>query len=138
MITELGTPLFVAAALSSKSVVQQLIDKGPHITSFDEEGIEQPSPLVIAAARGDVEIVEVLLKAGAKIDKGSATAHSILAHKKGIEGRFYPSAIRAAGMEGHEEMVRFLQEQKAKNGIAAMEGFDNIMRPGQIEELEDD
>ncbi|KAF7861978.1 hypothetical protein EAF04_007858 [Stromatinia cepivora] len=138
MITELGTPLFFAAALSTKPIVQILIDKGAQITSFDDEGIEQPSPLVIAAARGDIEIMEALLKAGAKIDKGSATAHSILAHKEGIEGRFYPSAIQAAEMEGHEEMVRLLLEHKAKNGIAAVEKVDNIMRPGQIEELEDD
>lgn len=138
MITELGTPLFVAAALSSKSVVRQLIDKGAQISPLDDEGIEQPSPLVIAAARGDIEIVKVLLKADARIDKGFATLLSIFNHKKGIEGRFYPSAIAAAEMEGHKEMVRFLQEYKAKNDIAEPEGVDNVMKPGKIEELEDD
>ncbi|CAD6449161.1 68ffa22f-365d-404d-aa21-12ceb35b2acf [Sclerotinia trifoliorum] len=132
MITELGTPLFVAAALSSKTVVQQLIDKGAQITSFDDEGIEQPSPLVIAAARGDIEIVKVLLKAGARIDEGFAIAHSIIACKGVIKPGFYPSAIEAAKMGRHRRMVRFLQEYKAKNGTAEMEGVGNVMKPGKI------
>lgn len=121
MSTELGTPLFYAAALPRISMVRILIEKGAQVMPYDSEGKEAHSPLVIAAARGHVNIVRQLLRAGAEVSWGTAVVvHPILAHKKGVEGKFYPSAIEAAEMEGHGEVVALLREHEAGSSIASV------------------
>ncbi|KAF7950257.1 hypothetical protein EAE96_007548 [Botrytis aclada] len=138
MTIELGTSLFVAAALSSKSVVQLLLRNGAQITPCRVGQSGQSSPLVIAAARGNIEIVELLLQFGAQVKQGTAVVvHSILAYKEGIEGRFYPSAIEAAEMEGHEDVAALLREYKARRAVTGVEEVEVTMKPGRIEEVED-
>ncbi|TEY46974.1 hypothetical protein BOTCAL_0309g00030 [Botryotinia calthae] len=138
MFIELGTPLFIAAALSSKSVVQLLLKNGAQITPSKFGGREQSSPLVIAAARGNIEIVKLLLEYGADVERGTATiVNSMLTHKYGIEGRFYPSAIEAAEMESHEEMVALLREHRAGQAVTGMEKVEVTMMPNRVEEVED-
>ncbi|KAF7925022.1 uncharacterized protein EAE98_007110 [Botrytis deweyae] len=138
MNIELGTPLFIAAALSSKSVVQLLLKNGARITPSKFRGREQSSPLVFAAARGNIEIVELLLNAGADVERGTAIMiHSMLAHKRGIEGRFYPSAIEAAEMEGHEEVAALLREYRARQAVTGVEEVEVTMMPSRVEGVED-
>ncbi|KAM0155062.1 hypothetical protein ACHAQE_006965 [Botrytis cinerea] len=137
-IIELGTPLFIAAALSSKSVVQLLLKHGAQITPSKFGGREQSSPLVIAAARGNIEIVELLLEYGADVEQGTATiVHSMLAHKYGIEGRFYPSAIEAAEMGGHKEVVALLREYRSGQAVTVVEEAEVTMMPNRVEDVED-
>lgn len=137
-IIELGTPLFIAAALSSKSVVQLLLKHGAKITPSKFGEREQSSPLVIAAARGNIEIVELLLEYGADVEQGTATiVHSMLAHKYGIEGRFYPSAIEAAEMGGHKEVVALLREYRSGQAVTVVEEAEVTMMPNRVEDVED-
>ncbi|KAF5870542.1 putative ankyrin repeat protein [Botrytis fragariae] len=138
MTIELGTPLFIAAALSCKSVVQLLLKNGAQITPSKFGGREQSSPLVFAAARGNIEIVELLLKSGAQVEQGTAViVHSILTHKEGIEGKFYPSAMEAAEMEGHEDVAALLQEYRARQAGAGVKEVEGAMMPSRVEEVED-
>ncbi|ESZ94721.1 hypothetical protein SBOR_4883 [Sclerotinia borealis F-4128] len=141
-ITPLGTPLFFASGgTRSESMVRLLIQNQADIITYDAGGNEQPSPLVIAAAKGAFNIVDTLLKAGAKVDQGSASAHSIYGTNRGghkVIKRKYPSAIEAAEMEGHKEVAKLLREYKAKTDATAAEEVTKVMTPGQIEELEDD
>ncbi|EMR89719.1 putative ankyrin repeat protein [Botrytis cinerea BcDW1] len=137
-IIELGTPLFIATTLSSKSVVQLLLKHGAKITPSKFGEREQSSPLVIAAARGNIEIVELLLEYGADVEQGTATiVHSMLAHKYGIEGRFYPSAIEAAEMGGHKEVVALLREYRSGQAVTVVEEAEVTMMPNRVEDVED-
>lgn len=136
MTTKLGTPLFYAAALSVNKIVEFLISKGAQVMPYDSEGNEEPSPLVIAASKGNIEIVKMLLEAGAEVDHGSAWTYSILASESG--NRFYPSAIEAAEMEGHEEVATLLREHKARNSVPFVGVPEDGMKLGRVEELEDD
>ncbi|TGO54843.1 hypothetical protein BCON_0101g00150 [Botryotinia convoluta] len=137
MTIELGTSLFIAAALSSKSVVQLLFRNGAQITSCKVGERGQSSPLVIAAARGNIEIVELLLESGAQVEQGTAViVHSILAYKEDIEGKFCPSAIEATEMEGHEDVVALLQEYRVRQAVTGVEEVEVTMMPSRIEEVE--
>ncbi|KAA8565832.1 hypothetical protein EYC84_009652 [Monilinia fructicola] len=136
MTTKLGTPLFYAAALSVNKIVEFLISKGAQVMPYDSEGNEEPSPLVIAASKGNIEIVKMLLEFGAEVDHGSAWTYSILASESG--NRFYPSAIEAAEMEGHEEVATLLREHKARNSVPFVGVPEDGMKLGRVEELEDD
>ncbi|KAI9650863.1 hypothetical protein NHQ30_000898 [Ciborinia camelliae] len=141
MITPLGTPLFFAAGTGISFMVQLLIQNGANIIVYDSEGNEEPSPLVIATAQGAIDIVKILLKAGAKVDQGSASTHSIYAAKRSgmdviTSNKYYPSAIEAAEMEGHEEVARFLREYKAIEIFFDVD--EDAQMPGKVEEVEED
>ncbi|TGO26200.1 hypothetical protein BPAE_0064g00160 [Botrytis paeoniae] len=136
--TELGSPLFVAAAISTVAIGQLLIDNGAQVMPSDLEGREHSSPLVIAAALGNIDIVELLLKSGADVERGTAIIfHSMLAREKNIEGIFYPSAIEAAEMEGHEKVAALLREYRARQAVTGVEEVEVTMMPSRIEEVED-
>ncbi|KAF7891871.1 hypothetical protein EAF00_008173 [Botryotinia globosa] len=77
--TELGSPLFSAAAISTVAIVQLLINSGAQVMPSELEGREHSSPLLIAAALGNIDIVELLLKSGADVERGTAIIfHSML------------------------------------------------------------
>ncbi|KAF7891253.1 uncharacterized protein EAF02_001578 [Botrytis sinoallii] len=136
--TELGSPLFVAAAISTVAIVQLLINNGAQVVPSELEGREHSSPVVIAAALGNIEIVELPLKSGADVERGTAIIfHSMLACEKEIEGRFYPSAIEAADMEGHEEVAALLREYRARQAVTGVEEVEVTMMRSRVEEVED-
>ncbi|TGO86170.1 hypothetical protein BPOR_0327g00020 [Botrytis porri] len=136
--TELGSPLFVAAAICPVWIVQLLIDNGARVMPSNLEEKEHSSPLVIAAALGNIVNVELLLKSGADVERGTAIIfNSILARGKNIEGIFYPSAIEAAQMEGHEDVVALLREYRARQAVTGVEEVEVTMMPDRIEEVED-
>lgn len=133
MSSEFGTPLFYAAALCLKDMVQLLISMGAQVIPYDPEGNEEPSPLVIAASKGNIEIVKILLEAGAQIDSGYAWTHSILAGA--LDSKFYSSAIEAAEMEGHENVVALLRGPETERGLVMVDEVEEVQVVGRLVEV---
>lgn len=130
--------MFVAAAISTVAIAQLLINNGAQVMPFEFEGREHSSPLVVAAALGNIDIVELLLKFGAGVERGTAIIfHSMLACEKEIEGRLYPSAMEAAQMEGHKEVAALLREYGVRQAVTGAEEGEVSAMPSRVEEVED-
>ncbi|KID82395.1 ankyrin repeat protein [Metarhizium guizhouense ARSEF 977] len=116
------TPLHYACnACSHLSVVQYLLDKGrPEVNA---QGIDGVAPLHLAAMNGDIETVQILIRAGAALDIQDASG---------------TTALHWAAFKGHEAIVEYLYEDSNeklldKNGrtalhLAAIAGKENVVR----------
>lgn len=87
-----GSPLHAAISLGHLEVVRLLLARGadPDDDDWDRPGSDI---LGVASARGDQEIVQLLLQHGAKANSASYT---------------YGSALQAAASKGHHEVVSLL------------------------------
>ncbi|MCC9601802.1 ankyrin repeat domain-containing protein [Stieleria sp. JC731] len=86
-------PLYHAASIESPETVTLLLDSGAEINAI--EATEQFTPLMVAAAEGNIEVVKVLLKAGA--DK----------NMKDVDG---DDARVFAAEKNHQEIVDLLAD----------------------------
>ncbi|KID93405.1 ankyrin repeat protein, partial [Metarhizium majus ARSEF 297] len=115
------TPLHYACnACSHFSVVQYLLDKGrPQVNA---QGIDGVAPLHLAAMNGNIETVQILIRAGAALDIQDASG---------------TTALHWAAFKGHEAIVEYLYEDSNKklldkNGrtalhLAAIAGKENVV-----------
>ncbi|ERF68561.1 hypothetical protein EPUS_04659 [Endocarpon pusillum Z07020] len=90
-------PLLLHAACSAglTQAVEHLLEVGIMPNSADDNRI---NAIYFAAISGQIEIMRLLLDAGAEID---------------AQGGYYGNALQAALVEGHEQMVRLLIEKGA-------------------------
>lgn len=116
------TPLHYACnACSHPGVVQHLLDKGgPQVNA---QGIDGVAPLHLAAMNGNIETVQILIRAGAALDIQDASG---------------ATALHWAAFKGHEAIVEYLYEDsnkklRDKNGrtalhLAVIAGKENVAR----------
>lgn len=99
------TPLIArAAAMGYARLVQAFVNAGADIETMDRRAYDAMTPLMAAAAEGQVEVVKVLLAAGASW------------HAKNQKGQ---TAFSLATQNGHAEVVQLLEaaaESKRDDG----------------------
>lgn len=89
------TSIFDACILGDRRAVETLLAKDPEcIHAESEDPAEVGSPLVVAAKRGETEIVELLLQEGAEVDAAVGPRGS--------------TALHAAAATGHLDTIRVL------------------------------
>jgi ankyrin repeat protein len=88
-VSELGTPLCLAAFKGMTSVAKELVRRGADV----RRGVKWITPLYHACHTGDRDLVALLLKAGADVNFGGG------------------AAISAALWKENEDLVRFLVEE---------------------------
>ena len=118
------TPLLIAATYAvNATVVRLLIKNGASVTEND---LFQETPLTSASKRGDAELVEILIEAGADVHAGgrppldwaseegnAETLACLLKHGAGNNRDHLNGALVNATMRGPTEAVRLLLEHGA-------------------------
>lgn len=121
------------AAIGKPEVIKLLLDKGVDIDSFNNSG---NTPLIVAANRGEIKTIEVLLKHGANINKrkdGDSTAlsrgvHHINVVKLLLDGGADPNIADefgktplwyASAYKGNIDIVNLLLENGADVTVQA-------------------
>ncbi len=138
--SELGrTPLLIAATYAGNSkTVQLLLGAGAKATEQDNF---HETPLTSAAKRGDVEMVEILIKAGADVNAGgrpplvwaaeegnAETIAALLAHGAGEQAGIVNAALFSAAVRGPAEAVRLLLDKGGDpNAPAGFAGYTPLM-----------
>jgi len=90
-------PLYIASSAGRSDIVELLVKYGADLDRSVDGLTFQHTALIVAAAKGHKETIEVLLKNGA--NKSYVAPDGI-------------SAMSAAKIMGHDEIVRVLQEHK--------------------------
>lgn len=138
--SELGrTPLLIAATYAGNSkTVHLLLGAGAKATEQDNF---RETGLTSAAKRGDVEMVEMLIKAGADVNAGgrpplvwaaeegnAETIAALLEHGAGEQAGIVNAALFSAAVRGPAEAVRLLLEQGGDPDAAAgFAGYTPLM-----------
>ena len=115
------TALKIACANEHPGVVRALL-KGKPKLNFDPSGDASKTPLALAAAKGNVEIVKMLLDAGARpgdsdatlgpIDHAAVSNHAEIVDLLLRHGAFArPTTIRLARQEGHLKVAELLERE---------------------------
>lgn len=99
----LWTPLYAAVNRGSLKVAEYLIEQGAQVTSETAEGSR--SPLLSASFAGNVDMVKLLLEAGADVNARIGSSHS---HSRGM------TALQIAEKQGHQGVVELLKNAGAK------------------------
>ncbi|XP_028169558.1 protein fem-1 homolog CG6966 [Ostrinia furnacalis] len=113
-----ATPLVIACRNGHYDVAEYLIERckadieQPGSVTFDGETIEGAPPLWCAAAAGHLQLVRLLVRAGANVNSTTRT-HS--------------TPLRAACFDGHYDIVKFLVENGADIEIANRHGHTCLM-----------
>uniref|UniRef100_A0A2A4K246 Protein fem-1 homolog CG6966 n=1 Tax=Heliothis virescens TaxID=7102 RepID=A0A2A4K246_HELVI len=113
-----ATPLVIACRNGHYDVAEYLIERckadieQPGSVTFDGETIEGAPPLWCAAAAGHLQLVKLLVRAGANVNSTTRT-HS--------------TPLRAACFDGHSDIVKFLVENGADIEIANRHGHTCLM-----------
>ena len=113
-----ATPLIIACRNGHLRVVEYLIDKCSAdikqvgSVTFDGETIDGAPPLWCAAAAGFLNIVKLLVKAGASVNQTTFTNST---------------PLRAACFDGHLDIVQYLVENNADIEIANRHGHTCLM-----------
>ncbi|KAH0596363.1 hypothetical protein MHUMG1_05479 [Metarhizium humberi] len=115
------TPLHYACNARQFLVVQKLLEEGR--SQVNAQGIDGVAPLHLAAMNGNIETVQLLIRAGAALDIQDASG---------------TTALHWAAFKGHEAIVEYLYEDlnkklPDKNGrtalhLAAIAGKENVVR----------
>jgi ankyrin repeat protein len=142
-ILEAGFPIDMTTALwlGKRDLVKKMIKDNPAIAKQADGGSDlwgNTTPLGVAAGQGDKEIVELLLKAGARVNAAThrpaagdltALSNAVLAKqfevaeilcKAGAEcnvsaGKFYPRLLDYATKHSEPKMVELLKKYGGKS-----------------------
>ena len=99
------TPLLSASRAGSVATVRLLLARGADVNAA--ETFQQTTPLMWAAAEGHLEVVDLLLEAGANPDlRGHVTSLAVRHNADHPTGGF--TALMFAARKGHDAMVRKL------------------------------
>ncbi|CAC5416250.1 unnamed protein product [Mytilus coruscus] len=89
------SPLLPATMMGHYNIMKKLLEKNPHVNSYDAYG---STPLLIACEKDNMEMVRLLISNNANVDMRTYTG---------------ASAITFASANGNIEITRFLLESKA-------------------------
>ena len=103
------TPLHVAAVYGKTQIARLLLEYGANPNKFDDDS---ESPLTLAAWKGNLSLVKILVAAGARINYLNP------------EDRFSGSntALYTAVNNGHFDIVKYLIDKKADVNLACNDG----------------
>ncbi len=99
--------------VADPSVVETLLSAGASVSDRSETGW---TPLMLAAASGQLPAAQVLIRHGAEVDAR--------AFGETAEGM---TALMAASMHGHSEVVQFLIQRGANVHIRSQSGFTSLL-----------
>lgn len=111
--------LYIAAGYGSKELVKLLLEKD--VVSIDKVNSDLLTPLILAAACGKIEIVELLLNHQANLK---------------LKDRFSQSALHHASRKGHKEIVAILLDHGADVDESDKEGWTPLMIAVDIGDIE--
>ncbi|KAJ4318419.1 hypothetical protein N0V84_006842 [Fusarium piperis] len=131
------TMLNLAAHYGDPDLVQKLLDAGARV---NEMSVGEGAALQIAVSRGNMDITEILIAAGADVDcpvgKAYQDACKLSAEKQWSD--VVETPIQRAANEDNMEMVQVLLEAGADiHGFPAREVFPWLMSSGELSKEED-
>ncbi|KAL6355474.1 hypothetical protein LRP88_11065 [Fusarium phalaenopsidis] len=131
------TMLNLAAHYGDPDLVQMMLDAGARV---NEMSVGQGTALQIAVSRGNIEITEILITAGADVDCPIGKAYQDvckLAAKKWSD--VIETPIQRAANEDNMEMIQVLLEAGADiHGFPAGEVFPWLMSSGELSEEDEE
>lgn len=132
------TTLNLAAQYGDPDLVQKLLDAGARV---NEMSADEGTALQIAVRRGNIEITEILIEAGADVDCPIGKAYQGVCKRSVEEMRFnvIETPLQRAANEGNMEMVQVLLEAGADiHGFPAREVLPWLMSSGKLSEDEEE
>jgi ankyrin repeat protein len=106
-------PIFQATARGDVNKVARLLDAEPHLLEAREGRRTDAKLLLLAAQRGHVGVVSLLLERGAEVN---------------APGRYGYTALHEAAWEGHEEVVNVLLSSGVDSSMKCRDGSTALMR----------
>lgn len=107
-----GTALSRAAENNDVELMQLLLSNGASITTL---------PIIVAARKGNLDAVKVLVEHGADVDAQQSWGHT---------------ALMLASKEGHADVVRFLLDQGANYKLKDKNGNNALSLASQNDQLD--
>ncbi|KAH7239769.1 ankyrin repeat-containing domain protein [Fusarium solani] len=132
------TMLNLAAHYGDPDLVQKLLDAGARV---NEMSVGEGTALQIAVSRGNIDITEILIAAGADVDCPIGKAYQYVCKLSAEKGwpDVIETPIQRAANEDNMEMVQVLLEAGADiDGFPDREVFPRLMSSGKPSEEEDE
>jgi uncharacterized protein len=114
--------ILVAALRGDVREVERLVGQDP--SPLDARNWEEMTPLMLACARGHLEVVRLLLDKGAALDATGGNYEN------------EDTALSFASLRGHAAVVRLLMERGADPTIAGRAGYTPLIFAAKFGHLE--
>ena len=119
------TALLAAVHGNDTATIRMLVEAGADVNRAETQGFSPVTPLMAAAANGNLPVVKLLLAKGAKVDAVSPRQAQEVNHRPIVFGGFTPLLLAAT--YGPPEVVKALLDAGADVNAAEARGMTPLM-----------